>query len=243
MSLLDPVEHARLVEQLLASPARIEPGMLLQAQPIILRSGAEIAVHGMDLLGRPCLFGLFQQLDATAWDWLLEAITAFREGLEGSDPVYQRGREPRMFLLCAQWVVQDYARLRFFAESVNVRGYRIHGDALGWELDLCFPAAEGVAEDLWLERVRQQDRQFIRRLLAAAGRGGSLVQVQGGLWPLNLVNHEGPFASLHLGEDGLLMSVPDEDRRYRVLDLNLAKDRDLAIDSVMRHRRVSPSRS
>jgi len=53
---------------------------------------------------------------------------------------------------------------------------------------------------------------------------------------LNLVNEEGPFASLHQGDSGLLMSVPVGQGQYRVLDLNVARDRDLAIDSVMRHR-------
>jgi hypothetical protein len=233
MSVLDPKLAEHWLKRLLARPARVEPGMLLQAQPITMRSGAEIPLHGIDLLGRPCLFGLFDQMNPDCWDWVLEVITSFREGIEGTDPVYQRGREPRLFLLCREWQVEDFARLRFFHQTVGVRGYRMSESG---GLELCFPAVDSVAADAWIGQVQEGDRPFIQRLLAAAGRGGNTVQVLGGVWPLNLVNEEGPFASLHQGDSGLLMSVPVGQGQYRVLDLNVARDRDLAIDSVMRHR-------
>ncbi len=239
MSALDPVEQSSLVEFLLAKPARVEPGLLLQDLAIPLRSGAEIGLHGIDLLGRPCLFGMFEQMGPSAYDWALEVITSFREGLEGADPIYRRGREPRLILLSRSWCVEDFARLRFFAQTTAVRGYQIHGDVLDWKLELCFPSAEPSPADAWVEDLGAHDRRFLQRMLAAAGRGGRKVKLQGGLWPLTLVNSEGPFASLHQGESGLLMSVPDGEERFRVLDLNRALDRDLAIDSVLRHRKVS----
>ena len=235
MTFLDSEHTQQWVKRLLAHPARIEPGMLLQAHPISLRSGAVIELHGIDLLGRPCLFGFFECMDPVAWDWVLESITSFREGIEGSDPIYQRGREPRLFLLGQEWQVEDFARLRFLAQNIAIRGYRLKEFG---SMDLCFPAVDAVDPNAWVEHVAEKDRMFIERLLAAAGRGGQKVQVMGGFWPLNLVNADGPFASLHQNEDGLLMSVPAEPGRYRILDLNQSRDRDLAIDSVMRHRLV-----
>ncbi len=233
MSQLSPDKIEHWIKRLLARPARVEPGMLLQAQEISMRSSAQISLHGIDLLGRPCLFGFFEGLTAEAWDWVLETITSFREGMEGTDPVYQRGREPRLFLFCRDWHVEDFARLRFLNETVAMRGYRMK-DSGG--LELCFPAADSASSSDWLEKLADRDRPFIRRLLAAASRGDKKVQVLGGMWPLNLVNEEGPFASLHQGDSGLLMSVPMGLGEYRVLDLNLVRARDLAIDSVMRHR-------
>ncbi|NQU48477.1 MAG: hypothetical protein HQ519_07505 [Planctomycetes bacterium] len=238
MTLLADESQFELIQQLLQKPAAAEPGLLLRAEPITMRSGNRIDLHGIDLLGRPCLFGMFLELDAQAYDWLLEVITSFRDGLEGADPIYQRGREPRLFVLSHALRLEDYSRLRFFAESISIRAFRIAKLTTSWQLRLAYPEPEPVLSQPWLECIEEKDRDFVQRMLAAAGRGGVKIALQGGPWPMNLVNSEGPFASLHSSESGLLMSVPTQDEKYTILDLNLPLDRDLAIDSVLRHRRT-----
>jgi hypothetical protein len=238
MTRLADESQFELIQQLVQKSATAEPGLLLRAEPITMRSGASIDLHGIDLLGRPCLFGMFLDLDSEAYDWVLEVISSFRDGLEGADPIYQRGREPRLFVLSHALRLEDYSRLKFFAESISIRAFRIAKLTTSWQLRLAFPEPDPVQSHPWLESIEERDRDFIQRMLAAAGRGGLKVALQGGPWPMNLVNSEGPFASLHSSESGLLMSVPTEDEQFTILDLNSPIDRDLAIDSVLRHRRT-----
>jgi hypothetical protein len=234
----------QLRDLFLSQPARLEPGVLLQAHPLQVADGAEVPLHGVDVLGHPCLVGIFDQLDAQAYDWMLQVLVAFREGMLGGDPVYAQGRQPRLFLLCSFYRPEDHARLRLLSEACSVRALsyqRLPADPIQgqteWLIRLSYPQPASGDFHRWTEQAPHPLQAYLSRFLAACRRGQPSISVEGTPWPMLLVGPQGPFGALHLDEERLvLVANQAEEGLPIVFNLEHEADRDRAIDRILRER-------
>jgi hypothetical protein len=247
MNLAFPSILEELRQLFLAHPARLEPGLLLQAHPLQLEGDVEVPLHGVDVLGRPCLVGIFDQLNAEAYDWMLSVLVAFRDGMAGGDPVYAKGRQPRLFLLCSFYRPEDHARLRLLSEACSVRAMSFQhmptpatDPERQWLIRLSFPQpAEGDFSG-WTELAPTHLQAYLSRFLAACRRGQPSISVEGTPWPMLLIGPNGPFGALHKEEGQLVLVANHENNGLPVVfDLEREEERDLAIDRVLRERASS----
>ena len=220
---------------LLARPEWIEPGVLLQGQALVLPNGRKVRLHGVDILGRPCIVGVFRELDADAYDWMLSVACAFRDGILGGDAVYARGREPRMFIVAPWFRPEDVARLALLDEAVSVRALRLRKAADGgYSTELMHPRLDVLDEQAWEAHAPISSHGFLRRLRAAARRGVQRCEFQGAPWPLLLVGPQGPLAAVHRdGERLLFLAVGGAGSSPQLIDLNSEGGQDAAIDAVL----------
>jgi hypothetical protein len=220
---------------LLARPEWVEPGVLLQDQALRLPDGRRIRLHGVDVLGRPCLVGVFRELDAEAYDWLLAVACAFRDGMLGGDPVYSRGREPRLFVVAPWFRPEDLVRLDLLSDAVDVRALRVRRCAESWATELVHPRCEFGDLESWLEASPAALRGFLRRLYAVAQRGGQRCEFQGQPWPICVAGGDGPLASIHRdGERLLYLAVRGAGEPPEMLALDGERGQDQAIDHLLR---------
>jgi len=219
----------------LARPEWIEPGVLLQGQALRLPNGSKVRLHGVDILGRPCIVGVFRELDPDAYDWMLSVACAFRDGILGGDAVYARGREPRLFVVAPWFRPEDIARLALLDEAISVRALRLRKASDGkWSSELIHPRLDVLDEQAWEEHAPAQSHGFLRRLRAAARRGVQRCEFQGSPWPLLLVGPQGPLAAVHRDGDRLLfLSAGDRDESPHLIDLSSEGGQDAAIDAIL----------
>jgi len=234
-----PLERGMLKsirKRLLERPELVEPGVLLQSHLLQLAGGWRVKLHGVDVLGRPCLVGCFRALDAAAYDWALGVACAFRDGLAGSNPVYSRGREPRIFMASPMFRSEDLARLRLLDQAGSFRGLRVHRDGAGeWQTELSFPRSEFPDDREWLADAPADCQAFLGRLIAAARRGGVRAEIQGRPWPMLLTSDFGPVAALHRDRDRMLfLSVNAPGDPPEMLELVSEEKQDQAIDRLLR---------
>ena len=222
---------------LMRRPEWVEPGVLLQDQALRLPGGGKVRLHGVDVLGRPCLVGVFRELDAKAYDWMLAVVCAFRDGLLGGDPVYARGREPRLFVVAPWFRPEDLARLALLDDAVQVRALRVRRSATeSWTTELVQPRQE-VPDDpaSWLKAAPEATHGFLARLRSASLRGVHRCDFQGEPWPLLMMGPAGPVAAIHRDEDRLLfLAVQERGQPARVIDVQTESGQDAAIDHVLR---------
>jgi hypothetical protein len=220
---------------LLTRPAWIEPGVLLQAQTLRIPNGRKVRLHGVDILGRPCIVGVFRELNADAYDWLLSVACAFRDGILGGDAVYARGREPRLFVVAPWFRPEDVARLALLDDAVSVRALRLRKAPNGkWSTELMHPRMDVLDEQAWEENAPEQSHGFLRRLRAAARRGVQRCEFQGSPWPMLLVGPQGPLAAVHRDGDRLLfLSAGDHGEPPQLIDLSSEGGQDAAIDAIL----------
>lgn len=223
-------------QALLRRPEWVEPGVLLQDQPLMLADGRKVRLHGVDIEGRPCLVGVFRELDAKAYDWMLASLCAFRDGMLGRDPVYSRGHEPRLFVVAPWFRPEDLSRLRLIGRDGSVRALRLrHLGEQEFRTELVFPATEFPNADAWVEQAPQELRGFCRRLLAAARRGPDRFEFQGVAWPVLIAGEQGPVAALHLqGSTPRFLAVGDAGMPPRVIELTTEAGQDDAVDHLLR---------
>ena len=222
---------------LMRRPEWVEPGILLQDQALRLPGGGKVKLHGVDVLGRPCLVGVFRELDAKAYDWMLAVVCAFRDGLLGGDPVYARGREPRLFVVAPWYRPEDLARLALLDDAVQVRALRVRRSATeGWVTELVQPRQEFPDDPApWFEAAPAEMHSFLKRLRSAGLRGVHRCDFQGEPWPLLVMGLQGPVAAIHRDEDRLLfLAVQEQGVPARVLDVRTESGQDAAIDHVLR---------
>lgn len=220
---------------LLARPEWIEPGVLLQGQALVLPNGDKVRLHGVDILGRPCIVGVFRELNAAAYDWLLSVACAFRDGILGGDAVYARGREPRLFVVAPWFRPEDIARLALLDEAVSVRALRLRKAPDGhWATELMHPRMDLLDEQAWESHAPSAFHGFLRRLRAAARRGVQRCEFQGAPWPLLLVGPQGPLAAVHRdGERLLFLAAASEGASPQLIDLGTEGGQDAAIDAIL----------
>lgn len=226
------VRHA-----LLRRPEWVEPGILLQDQALLLPGGGKVRLHGVDVLGRPCLVGVFRELDADAYDWMLSVVCAFRDGLLGGDPVYARGREPRLFVVAPWYRPEDLARLALLDDAVPVRALRVRrSSSNGWATELVQPRHDFPDDpELWMQHAPEASHGFLQRLRSAGLRGVHRCDFQGEPWPLLLVGLQGPLAAMHRdGERLLFLAVSEPGVPAQLLDVRTESGQDAAIDHVLR---------
>lgn len=222
---------------LLRRPEWVEPGILLQDQALLLPGGRKIRLHGVDVLGRPCLVGVFRELDADAYDWMLSVVCAFRDGLLGGDPVYARGREPRLFVVAPWYRPEDLARLALLDDAVPVRALRVRRSSEnGWATELVQPRHEFPDDpEVWMQHAPTASHSFLKRLRSAGLRGVHRCDFQGEPWPLLLMGPHGPIAAMHRDEDRLLfLAVSEPGMPAHLLDVQTESGQDAAIDHVLR---------
>lgn len=222
---------------LMRRPEWVEPGILLQDQALTLPGGGKVKLHGVDVLGRPCLVGVFRELDAQAYDWMLAVVCAFRDGLLGGDPVYARGREPRLFVVAPWYRPEDLARLALLDDAVQVRALRVRRSATeGWVTELVQPRQEFPDDPApWFEAAPAETHGFLKRLRSAGLRGVHRCDFQGEPWPLLVMGPQGPVAAIHRDEDRLLfLAVHEQGLPAQVLDVRTESGQDAAIDHVLR---------
>jgi hypothetical protein len=219
----------------LARPAWIEPGVLLQGEALLLPNGSKVRLHGVDILGRPCIVGVFRELDADAYDWMLSVACAFRDGILGGDAVYARGREPRMFVVAPWFRPEDIARLALLDAAFSVRALRLRKAPDGsWTSELIHPRLDVLDEQAWEEHAPKASHGFLRRLRAAARRGVQRCEFQGAPWPLLLVGPQGPLAAVHRdGERLLFLAASGVDMSPQLIDLSSEGGQDAAIDAIL----------
>jgi hypothetical protein len=219
----------------LARPEWIEPGVLLQDQALLLPSGRKVRLHGVDILGRPCVVGIFRELDADAYDWLLSVSCAFRDGILGGDAVYARGREPRLFVVAPWFRPEDIARLALLDEAVSVRALRLRKAPDGsWSSELMHPRLDVLDERVWEAHAPLSSHGFLSRLRAAARRGVQRCEFQGAPWPLLLVGPQGPLAAVHRDSERLLFLLAGGvDGSPQLIDLSSEGGQDAAIDAIL----------
>ncbi|MCH2101993.1 MAG: hypothetical protein MK209_08745 [Planctomycetes bacterium] len=225
-------------QALMRRPEWVEPGVLLQDQSIKLPGEAgKLRLHGVDVLGRPCLVGVFRELDAAAYDWMLAVVCAFRDGLLGGDPVYSRGREPRLFVVAPWYRPEDLARLALLADAVPVRALRVRRNSSeGWVTELVQPRHEFPDDPAhWLDQAPESMHGFLKRLRSAGLRGVHRCDFQGEPWPLLLMGAQRPVAAIHReGDRVLFLAVDEPGMPARVIDLQTESGQDTAIDHVLR---------
>ena len=223
---------------LLQRPEWVEPGVLLQDQALVLPGGRKIRLHGVDVLGRPCPVGVFKELDAEAYDWMLAVLCAFRDGLLGGDPVYARGREPRLFVIAPWYRPEDLARLALLDEAAPVRALRVRRRAGAWATELIHPRADFPDEfERWVDAAPTGAEGFLSRLRAACLRGVHRCDFQGEPWPLLISGPGGPLAAIHReGERLLYLAVHEPGQPPELVDLRSESGQDAAIDHVLRSR-------
>lgn len=219
----------------LAQPAWIEPGILLQGQALRMPNGRKVRLHGVDILGRPCIVGVFRELDADAYDWMLSVACAFRDGILGGDAVYARGREPRLFVVAPWFRPEDIARVALLDQAFSVRALRLRKAAEGrWSTELMHPRTDPLDEAAWEARAPASSHGFLRRLRAAARRGVQRCEFQGAPWPLLLIGPHGPLAAVHRDGERLLFLVSGSaEVSPRLIDLSTEGGQDAAIDAVL----------
>lgn len=220
---------------LLESPAWLEPGVLLQDQALRLPDRRKIRLHGVDILGRPCLVGIFRELDESAYDWMLSVACAFRDGILGGDAVYARGREPRLFVLAPWFRPEDMARLALLDEAVSVRALRLRKtNSERWSTELMHPRTDFLDEQVWEQDAPPALHGFLHRLRAAAHRGVQRCEFQGAPWPLLVVGKHGPFAAIHRdGERLLFLEAGLHGQSPRLIDLSSELGQDEAIHAIL----------
>jgi hypothetical protein len=189
----------------------------------------------VDILGRPCIVGVFRELDAEAYDWMLSVACAFRDGILGGDAVYARGRDPRLFVLAPWFRPEDIARLALLDEAISVRALRLRKASDGkWSTELMHPRMDVLDEQAWEDHAPESSHGFLRRLRAAARRGVQRCEFQGSPWPLLLVGPDGPLAAVHRDGDRLLfLSAEDRGRSPQLIDLSSEAGQDAAIDAIL----------
>lgn len=215
-----------------ARPALLEPGLILQGHPLRLAGDRKLRVHGVDVLGHPCVVECFRRLDAEAWDWMLAVLCAFREGQAGADPVYARGRQPRLFVLAPQFRPEDLARARVLDEAAPVRAFRVRAaGSSDWEADMVLPAPEPAGAD-WIAAAPVAGRSALLRIAATCARGARRAEIVHGRWPVLVRTAAGAVASIHRDGERLwfLAAGPDGG----LLDLSREDDADRAVDRLLR---------
>ena len=110
-----------LLQWLAEHPAALEPGLVFYQGPLELSRGLEVALHGVDPLGRPCVVHAPKEIDAGAIEWMVEVVAGLRAEAKHLTRWYTRASEPRVFLITQHLKRPERERLALLADAFPLR--------------------------------------------------------------------------------------------------------------------------
>jgi hypothetical protein len=224
-----------LLQWLAEHPAALEPGLVFYQGPLELSRGLEVALHGVDPLGRPCVVHAPKEIDAGAIEWMVEVVAGLRAEAKRLTRWYTRASEPRVFLITQHLKRPERERLALLADAFPLRVFSWEWSnekdaAPSFLLELPLPGEHFLQA---LEGLDEEIRRPGQRILQAADQITPPLIKVGTSWPLVFIGSRGPCASLYRDGENLVFAG-QQAGAPEVLEIVDDESADAAIDRLMR---------